>query len=63
MEKIDVEEKKAEIVEEETKYIKNTAEWIVTADAKKCSICGAEMRGWAFRQNFNYCPMCGMRIQ
>ena len=29
---------------------------------KKCQKCGAVMRGWAYRQEFKYCPMCGEKL-
>ena len=30
---------------------------------KTCEKCGAVMRGWAYRQDFPYCPMCGTKLQ
>ena len=37
-----------------TKWIRNEAE-----GTKKCDACGAVMRGWAYREPFQYCPKCG----
>lgn len=36
------------------KWIKNQAE-----ATKQCDACGAFMRGWAYREPFQYCPKCG----
>ena len=36
--------------------------WIVGYDYKECPSCGARMQGWAFRQQFAYCPMCGVQL-
>lgn len=27
---------------------------------KTCPDCGGEIMGWAYRQNFHYCPLCGV---
>ena len=29
---------------------------------KTCEMCGGVMRGWAYREVFNYCPKCGNRM-
>lgn len=71
MEKMEV-EKKADDVQEIVQIEKNApekevsekakkAKWLIDAvkSEKKCDACGAIMHGWAYRQQFNYCPMCG----
>lgn len=52
---------KVEAGEPEQKVYK----WIkdMAVGTKKCENCGAVMRGWAFREPFNYCPRCGEEIQ
>lgn len=39
--------------------------WIINqADGtKQCESCGAVMRGWAYREPFDYCPKCGKRAE
>lgn len=37
-----------------TKWIRNDTE-----GTKMCDACGAVMRGWAFREPFQFCPKCG----
>ncbi len=39
------------------KWIRNEA-----LGNKTCEACGAIMRGWAYREVFNYCPKCGNRV-
>lgn len=39
------------------KWIDNRAEGI-----KTCEKCGAAMRGWAYREKFDYCPKCGEKM-
>ena len=29
---------------------------------KTCEACGAVMKGWAYREKFYYCPICGIKI-
>ena len=29
---------------------------------KTCDVCDAVMRGWAYRELFNFCPKCGTRM-
>ena len=60
---------KIEKIEEEQKVETNLkkpevlSKWIIDEvnATKTCEICGAVMRGWAFREKFNFCPMCGNR--
>lgn len=63
MEKIDVENVAEEtpVVEAETKALR--AKWIDNGTSKTCSVCGAEMLGWAYRTEFHYCPMCGVHME
>ena len=41
----------------------STSRWIRdTINATKtCEACGSVMRGWAYRETFNFCPKCGKR--
>lgn len=55
-----VKEKKVEKVVEPVKI---ETKWVVNPDfTKTCEACGAVMRGWACRENFLYCPMCGAKV-
>ena len=45
------------VVKKNYKWIDNNVDGV-----KTCEACGAEMRGWAYRQNFIYCPMCGEKM-
>ena len=37
--------------------------WLPKGSDKECSICHAVMMGWASREKFNYCPMCGAKME
>ena len=43
---------------EYSKWLKDEQKW-----QKTCEKCGAVMRGWAYRENFKYCPMCGVEMR
>lgn len=54
-----VEEQEEQTSEQETGV---WGHWELTANAtKKCSVCAAELHGWAYRQDFKFCPFCGSR--
>ena len=36
--------------------------WIVDGETKVCEYCGSVLRGWAARQSFIYCPICGTHM-
>lgn len=72
MEKMEVEKSLEEVKKEETKEAepvkteKKTksakgTKWIKdeAIGTKQCESCGAVMRGWAFREPFQFCPKCG----
>ena len=53
-----------EVVETDVKTLRPT-KWIVNEaeGSKKCEACGAVMRGWAYRELFDYCPKCGKKAE
>lgn len=44
--------------------VKKTKAWVVDEynATKTCPDCGKEMHGWAFRQDFAFCPFCGTEL-
>lgn len=40
------------------------AKWIDMSPtpAKKCSVCGEMVCGWAYRTELKYCPFCGTKM-
>ena len=58
-------EKNLEEEKIEEKAVKESHKWIVdrVAFTKTCDGCGAVMRGWAYRETFKYCPMCGSEMK
>lgn len=74
MEKMEVKKEVDEILEEPiTEAVKvekkakapKATKWIIddSKATKTCESCGAVMRGWAFREDFKYCPICGAKAE
>lgn len=73
MEKMEVEKKLDEVIEEPIAEVEKpvskpkkekTSKWVKNeaVGTKACEACGAVMRGWAFREDFQYCPKCGAKM-
>jgi len=55
---IDADEKAPKVEKAEAlKWIVDTVQF-----TKTCAKCGATMRGWAYREKFDYCPKCGTKM-
>lgn len=54
-----------EKIEEKVEEKKFKHKWLDDkfAGIKTCDACGAQMRGWAYREKFKYCPMCGVEME
>ena len=54
-----------EVVDTKASKASNVTKWIKdeALATKTCEACGAVMRGWAFREKFAFCPMCGAKAQ
>lgn len=70
MEKMQVDEQNytAKVINEEVKpkvtFKPISSKWVKdeVQATKTCEACGAVMRGWAYREKFLYCPMCGAKM-
>ena len=54
-----------EVIDTKASKASNVTKWIKdeALATKTCEACGAVMHGWAFREKFAFCPMCGAKAE